>query len=80
MAIQKIHMPKVSQELDEVTLQSWAVKPGDRVRKGDVLCSVESEKATVQVESELDGVIRALLADEGSVVKLYSEIAEIETA
>jgi pyruvate/2-oxoglutarate dehydrogenase complex dihydrolipoamide acyltransferase (E2) component len=80
MAIEKIHMPKVSQEMDEVTLTRWAVAPGDRVNKGDVLCSVETEKASVDVESEQEGVVRALLVPEGSLVKLFTEIAEIETA
>lgn len=80
MAIEKIHLPKVSQEMDEVTLVRWAVAPGGRVKKGDILCTVETEKASVDVESEHEGVVRSLLAPEGSVVKLYTEIAEIETA
>jgi len=80
MAIEKIHMPKVSQEMDEVTLVRWHVHPGDPLRKGGLLCTVETEKASVDVESEQEGVVRSLLVSEGSVVKLYAEIAEIETA
>ena len=56
-----------------------ARKPGDTVKAGDPLFSAETEKTTVEVESEYSGKITRLLVAQGDTVKLFSEIAEIDT-
>lgn len=78
MALKMICMPKVSQEMEEVVLYTWFVKPGDTVKAGDPLFSAETEKTTVEVESEYSGKITRLLVAQGDTVKLFSEIAEID--
>jgi pyruvate dehydrogenase E2 component (dihydrolipoamide acetyltransferase) len=53
---------------------------GETVNKGDVLAEIETDKATVEVESSASGVVRRLLVDEGAVVPVNSPIAIVGTA
>jgi pyruvate dehydrogenase E2 component (dihydrolipoamide acetyltransferase) len=53
---------------------------GETISKGDVLAEIETDKATVEVESSASGVVRRLLVDEGAVVPVNSPIAIVGTA
>jgi pyruvate dehydrogenase E2 component (dihydrolipoamide acetyltransferase) len=64
----------------EGTLVRWAKKVGETISKGDVLAEIETDKATVEVESSASGVVRKLLVDEGAVVPVNSPIAIVGTA
>jgi pyruvate dehydrogenase E2 component (dihydrolipoamide acetyltransferase) len=55
-------------------------KEGETVNKGDVLAEIETDKATVEVDSSASGVVRKLLVDEGAVVPVNSPIAVVGTA
>jgi len=55
------------------------VEVGDRVRKGQVLCIIEAMKLMNQIESEQAGVVRAVLAVDGSPVEFGEPLFEIET-
>ena len=71
-------MPALSPEMEEGTLVRWLVGPGDRVSRGDVLAEIETDKATVEIEALVDGVVEALLVSEGtSGVKIDTPIAQI---
>jgi pyruvate dehydrogenase E2 component (dihydrolipoamide acetyltransferase) len=78
MAVEEIIMPKVSNELDEATLASWEVEVGDRVEKGDILFTVETEKTVLEVESEYTGTIVKILVENGTTVPLFTSVGEIE--
>ena len=56
------------------------VEVGDRVRKGQVLCIIEAMKLMNQIEAEQAGVVRAVLATDGSPVEFGEPLFEIETA
>lgn len=75
-----INMPKLGFDMAEGTLVRWVKKPGDAIDKGDVLAEIETDKATVEVESSASGVVRKLLVDEGAVVPVNSPIAVVGTA
>jgi pyruvate dehydrogenase E2 component (dihydrolipoamide acetyltransferase) len=61
--------------MDEGKLLEWKVKPGDKVRKGDVVAVVDTTKAAVEVEIWQDGVVEALLIEPGTTVPVGTAIA-----
>jgi pyruvate dehydrogenase E2 component (dihydrolipoamide acetyltransferase) len=75
-----INMPKLGFDMAEGTLVRWLKKEGETVAKGEVLAEIETDKATVEVESSASGVVRKLLVDEGAVVPVNSPIALVGSA
>jgi len=75
-----ISMPKLGFDMAEGTLVRWVKKVGETISKGDVLAEIETDKATVEVESSASGVVRRLLVDEGALVPVNSPIAIVGTA
>jgi pyruvate dehydrogenase E2 component (dihydrolipoamide acetyltransferase) len=75
-----VSMPKLGFDMAEGTLVRWVKKVGETISKGDVLAEIETDKATVEVESSVSGVLRRLLVDEGAVVPVNSPIAIVGTA
>ena len=75
-----INMPKLGFDMAEGTLVRWVKKVGEMVNKGEVLAEIETDKATVEVESTASGLVRKLLVDEGAVVPVNSPIAIVGTA
>ncbi len=65
MAIE-IFMPALSPTMEEGTLATWLVKEGDTVTSGDVLAEIETDKATMEVESIDDGVVAKILVEAGT--------------
>ena len=76
--MKKIAIPDVAMGDAEVDIMKWKVKEGDRVKKGDVLVDIESEKVNVGLEAEYDGVITKIIAKEGEVTSIGQVIAEME--
>ena len=72
-----VNMPKLGFDMAEGTLVRWVVKEGDAVKKGDVLAEIETDKATLEVNSSYEGVMARHLVDDGSVVPVGSGIAVI---
>ena len=62
----QILMPRLSPTMEEGKLAAWHVKEGDRVRSGDVVAEIETDKATMEVEAPEDGVIEKLLLAAGT--------------
>ena len=61
-----ITMPALSPTMETGTLSKWLVKVGDTVKSGDVLAEIETDKATMEVESIDEGIVLELLTAEGS--------------
>jgi len=61
-----IQMPALSPTMEEGTLSKWMVKEGDTVTSGDVLAEIETDKATMEVESIDEGVVGRILVAEGT--------------
>ncbi len=70
-----VSMPKLGFDMQEGTLVRWVKNEGEQVNKGDVLAEIETDKATVEVESSASGTVRKLLVGPGSVVPIGSPIA-----
>ena len=74
----EILMPALSPTMEEGKLAKWLVKPGDSVKPGDVLAEIETDKATMEVESVDTGTVSAILVAEGTEgVKVNTPIAII---
>jgi pyruvate dehydrogenase E1 component beta subunit len=72
----EILMPALSPTMEEGTLSKWLVKEGDTVTSGDLIAEIETDKATMEVESVEDGVIGKLVVSEGEeFIKVNSVIA-----
>ena len=61
-----ILMPALSPTMTEGRLSKWLVKTGDIVRSGDVIAEIETDKATMEVESVDDGIMAKILVDAGA--------------
>ena len=75
-----INMPKLGFDMAEGVLVRWVKNEGENVNKGDVLAEIETDKATVEVESSASGVVRKLLVEAGSVVPVGNPIAVVGSA
>lgn len=67
-------MPQGGQDLTEGTVLSWAKNEGDAVVKGELLCEVETEKATFEVDAPCDGVLLKILTPAGEVAEVFAPI------
>ncbi|MEY2757502.1 MAG: pyruvate dehydrogenase complex, component, dihydrolipoyllysine-residue acetyltransferase [Pseudomonadota bacterium] len=74
-----ITMPALSPTMEEGNLAKWHVKVGDRVKPGDVIAEIETDKATMEVEAVDEGTVTKLLVEEGAQgVKVNAVIAELD--
>ena len=76
MAIQVI-MPKQGQSVESCIIVSWKKHAGDAVKAGDILCEVETDKATFEVESPAEGTLLAIFHEQGADVPVLAPIAAI---
>ena len=65
-----ILMPRLSDTMTEGVIAAWHKKVGDTVKKGDLLAEIETDKATMELESYQDGVILHLGADNGGKLQV----------
>ena len=71
-----ITMPALSPTMEEGNLSKWRVKEGDKVRAGDIIAEIETDKATMEVEAVDEGIVGKLLVPEGAEgVKVNAVIA-----
>ncbi|RYC69211.1 2-oxoglutarate dehydrogenase complex dihydrolipoyllysine-residue succinyltransferase [Spirosoma sordidisoli] len=71
-------IPAVGESITEVTVGTWYKKEGDHVKMDDVLCGLDSDKATFELTAEADGVLH-ILAQEGDVLPIGASICSIDT-
>jgi pyruvate dehydrogenase E2 component (dihydrolipoamide acetyltransferase) len=70
-------MPKLGFDMSEGTLVRWVISEGQPVHKGAVLAEIETDKATVEVESNYEGIVARHLVAEKDVVPVNTPIAII---
>ena len=75
-----VNMPKLGFDMAEGVLVRWVVLEDEEVQKGQVLAEIETDKATVEVESTYAGVVRRHLVEEGAIVPVSTPIAVIGKA
>jgi pyruvate dehydrogenase E2 component (dihydrolipoamide acetyltransferase) len=72
-----VTMPKLGFDMAEGTLVRWVIAEGESVQKGSVLAEIETDKATVEVESVYEGVVLRHLVTQGTIVPVNAPIAVI---
>ncbi len=68
-------MPQVGQDIETATIVEWHKKENDMVNKGDIIATVESDKASFDLEAYDSGVLLKRLYEEGQEVKVLTPIA-----
>jgi 2-oxoglutarate dehydrogenase E2 component (dihydrolipoamide succinyltransferase) len=70
-------VPAVGESITEVTVATWNKKEGDHVKLDEVLCELESDKATFELPAEAEGILH-IVAKEGDVLPIGAVICSIE--
>lgn len=68
-------MPKLGFDMREGVLNQWLKSVGDSVARGEVIAEIESDKATLELESQAEGVLLHILEDAGSIVPIGANLA-----
>lgn len=69
-------MPALSPTMEEGTIVKWMKKEGELVSAGDVLCEIETDKATISMDSDEEGILAKIIVPDGSKnVKINQLIA-----
>ncbi|KXS22440.1 hypothetical protein M427DRAFT_50763 [Gonapodya prolifera JEL478] len=74
------HLADIGEGIQECEIVQWYVKEGDRIQMFDKLCEVQSDKATVEITSRYDGVVKKLHHKVGEMAKVGQPLCDIETA
>jgi pyruvate dehydrogenase E2 component (dihydrolipoamide acetyltransferase) len=77
MAIKEVILPKLGQTMEFGTIVEWLKQEGDPVQRGEVLFIVESDKATLEVESPAKGYLRKILTPAGEERPVLTPVALI---
>ncbi len=75
-----VPMPTMGYDMTEGTLVRWLKQPGDTVRPGEALADIETDKAVVEIESFVEGIVTEILVREGDTVQVGTIIARVRTA
>ncbi|HVI03155.1 MAG TPA: dihydrolipoamide acetyltransferase family protein, partial [Enhygromyxa sp.] len=70
-----VELPRLSDTMEEGVVAKWRVAVGDKVKRGQVIAEIETDKATMEFESFDSGVVLALVAQEGETLPLGAPIA-----
>lgn len=73
-------MPSLGADMDEGTLVEWLKKPGDQLKRGDIVAVVETQKGAIEIEVFHDGVLEATHVKTGTRVPVGEVLATIRTA
>ncbi|MEX2089185.1 MAG: biotin/lipoyl-containing protein, partial [Bacteroidota bacterium] len=73
----KIMMPKLSDTMEEGVILKWVRKEGEKVKQGETLVEIESDKADMELEAYDSGVLRKIVVPEGGKAAIGALIAVI---
>lgn len=73
-----IRMPKMSMTMEEGEFGSWLVSVGDTIAKGAPVAVVMTDKVEMEIESEVEGTVTRLTAQEGDTVPVGGELGYVE--
>jgi pyruvate dehydrogenase E2 component (dihydrolipoamide acetyltransferase) len=75
-----IRLPQLGQTMEEGTIVTSLIKEGDKVGKGDVIFEVETDKATLEMESTAEGVVKNILIEVGQTIAVNTPIVILAEA
>ena len=70
-------MPSLGADIETGTLIQWLVKPGDRIKRGDIVAVVETEKGAIEIEVFQNGILQSIVVQEGEKVPVGTTMALI---
>src|SRR5271169_3267327 len=73
-------VPKLSATMETVKIQRWLKQVGDKVAMGEPLVELETDKATLEVESPAEGTLDAVLGAEGEELSVGAVLARLRVA
>jgi pyruvate dehydrogenase E2 component (dihydrolipoamide acetyltransferase) len=73
----EVNMPRLSDTMEEGTISRWLKKPGDEIKRGDIIAEVETDKANMEVEAFDAGTLEEILVQEGETAPIGQVIAII---
>ena len=76
----EIKMPKLSDTMEEGTLNVWRKAEGDPIEKGDILLEIETDKADMEFEAYMSGTLARILVPAGETVAIGTPIAIVKLA
>jgi len=75
----EVTMPKFGLMMQKAIITNWYKIPGEAVKKGEPLFSIETEKVNTDVEAPETGVLTKIMAEMGETAEVAATIAEIDT-
>src|SRR6188474_35888 len=79
MSVYQFKLPDIGEGIAEAEIVAWHVKVGDTVAEDQQLADMMTDKATVEMESPVAGVVKSLAGEVGDQVAIGSVLVEIET-
>lgn len=73
----EFRMPSLGPDMESGTLVQWRIKPGDTVKRGDIVALVETDKGVIDVEIFAEGTVEKLLVEEGAHVPVGTRLAQL---
>jgi pyruvate dehydrogenase E2 component (dihydrolipoamide acetyltransferase) len=73
----EFRMPSLGPDMESGTLVEWRIKPGDVVKRGDIVALVETDKGVIDVEAFTSGAVEALLIEPGARVPVGTALARL---
>ena len=70
-------MPSLGSDMDSGKLMNWRVKVGERVKRGDIMAEIETDKSLLEIETFEDGVVEQILVQPGTSVPVGTALAII---
>ncbi|RYG38646.1 2-oxo acid dehydrogenase subunit E2 [bacterium] len=77
LTMTEVIMPKMGDGMEEGTLLEWLKKDGDKVKSGEIIGSIQTDKATLELEAPGTGTLTGILLEEGGTVPVGKAIAAI---
>ncbi|MCK9209562.1 MAG: 2-oxo acid dehydrogenase subunit E2 [Ignavibacteriaceae bacterium] len=75
----EIPMPKMGESIMEGTILKWYKKPGEAIRKDEILFEISTDKVDSEIPSPVDGIVSEITAEEGLTLEVGKTVAYIET-
>lgn len=73
-----IVMPSLGSDMQKGVLVKWNIKPGDVVKKGDIIAQIEAEKGVFDMESYDEGIVEKLVAEPGMTIPVGETMAVLK--
>src|SRR6188472_1750309 len=80
MSVYQFKLPDIGEGIAEAEIVAWHVKVGDKVAEDQQLADMMTDKATVEMESPVAGIVKSLAGEVGDQIAIGSVLVEIETA